>query len=192
MVGVWSDAGLTYGVGMVLPRGVGAPLLVRDANPADAAVIGEVHAEAWRVAHRDLFDGHWLRRLVEERRQGWADEMACQAFARNTLLLAERGARVVAFAYFGPHQEGMRDAEIFDLYAHPSVWGGGVAWTLMDAAWDQLEARFRRVRAWTVAGANRARHFYESFGFSTTGRHRERDFGDGRPVLEVEYLRAGR
>ncbi|HEX6351590.1 GNAT family N-acetyltransferase [Actinophytocola sp.] len=176
---------------MVLPRGVGAPLLVRDANPADAAAIGEVHAEAWRVAHRDLFDGHWLRRLVEERRQGWADEMAGRTFERNTLLLAERGDRVVAFAYFGPQE--LSDAEVFDLYAHPSVWGSGVAWTLMDAAWDQIvEARLRRVRAWTVAGANRARHFYESFGFSTTGRRRERDFGDGRPVLEVEYLRTTR
>jgi GNAT superfamily N-acetyltransferase len=178
---------------MVLPRGVDAPLLVRDATAADAVAIGEVHAEAWRVAHRDLFDGRWLRRLVEERRQCWPDLMADRTFVRNTLLLAERGDRVVAFVHFGPHRDGMPDAEIYDLYAHPSVWGSGVAWTLMDAAWDQLrDARFRRVRAWTVAGANRARHFYESFGFSTTPRKRERDFGDGRPVLEVEYLRTTR
>lgn len=172
-------------------RGVDAPLLVREATHDDAAAIGEVHAEAWRVAHRDLFDGRWLQRFVAERRECWGGIMTAREYGRNTLLVAERGDRVVAFTYFGPHRDG--SAEIYDLYAHPTVWGSRVAWTLMDAAWDQLkEARFRRVRAWTMAGANRARHFYESFGFTTTGRTREHDFGDGRPVLEVEYLRTTR
>ena len=175
---------------MVLPRGVDAPLLVREATPDDAAAIGEVHGDAWRVAYRDLFDGHWLRKLVETRHKGWPEIMAEREFARNTLLVAERGDRVVAFTYFGPHPDGMPDAEILDLYAHPSVWGTGVAWTLMDAVADQLrDARFRRSRAWTMAGANRARHFYESNGYTKTHRTREHDFGDGRPVLEVEYLR---
>jgi RimJ/RimL family protein N-acetyltransferase len=178
---------------MVLPRGAGAPLLVRDATRQDAAAIGDVHAEAWRVAHRDLFDSRWLPRLVEQRRQCWDEIMSSREFARNTLMLAERGDRVVAFTYFGPHRDGMPNGEIFDLYAHPSAWGSGVAWTLMDAAWDLIrDARFRRVRAWTMAGANRARHFYESFGFTQTGSTREHDFGDGRPVLEVEYLRSAR
>jgi RimJ/RimL family protein N-acetyltransferase len=178
---------------MGLPRGAGAPLLVREATLDDAAAIGEVHAEAWRVAHRDLFDGRWLGRFVEERRHCWSEIMKTRKHARNTLLLAEQGDRVVAFTYFGPHPDGMPDAEIFDLYAHPTAWGTGVAWTLMDAAWDLLrDARFRRVKAWTMSGANRARHFYESFGFTETHRTREHDFGDGRPVLEVEYLRATR
>jgi RimJ/RimL family protein N-acetyltransferase len=174
---------------MGLPRGVDAPLLVREARLDDAAAIGDVHAEAWRVAHRALFDGRWLNRLVEDRRTVWANVMTTVEFTRNTLLVAERGDRVVAFVYFGRHRDGTPDGEIYDLYAHPSVWGTGVAWTLMDAMWDLLrEARIRRVRAWTMAGANRGRHFYESFGFTQTHRSREHDFGDGRPVLEVEYL----
>jgi len=176
---------------MGMRRGVDAPLLVREATRDDAAPIGEVHAEAWRVAHRDLFEGPWLRRFVEERRDCWHEIMAAREFARGTLLVAERGDRVVAFTYFGRDRDG--SAEIYDLYAHPTVWGSGVAWNLMDATWDQLrDARFRRVRAWTMAGANRARHFYESFGFTTTARTREHDFGDARPVLEVEYLRTTR
>lgn len=176
-----------------MPRGPGAPLLVREATMADAAAIGEVHAEAWRVGHRDLFDPRWLQKLVEQRRHCWSDIMKDPQQARRTLLVAERGDRVVAFTYFGPHPDGMPDAEILDLYAHPNVWGTGVAWTLMDAAWDHLrEARFRRVKAWTMKGANRARHFYESYGFTQTRGTREHDFGDGRPVLEVEYLRTTR
>ncbi len=172
---------------------IDAPLLVREATVEDAAAVGEVHAEAYRVAHRDLFEGHWLRRFVAERRDRWAEVMTAREFVSHTVLLAVRDDRVVAFVHFGPYPSGVREAEIFDLYAHPSVWGSGVAWTLMDKAWELLlDARIRRVRLWTMAGANRARHFYASYGFAETGRGRERDFGDGRPVLEVEYLRATR
>lgn len=185
--------GLPYRGAMVFRRGPDEPVMVREATRDDAEAIGEVHAEAWRVGHRDLFDSHWLRRFVDERRVRWQSVMGTREFVRNTLLVAERGDRVVAFVHMGPLDHGVRESEIFDLYAHPSVWGSGVAGTLMDKAWDLLvEMRFRRVRLWTITGANRVRHFSESFGFSRTGRSRERDFGDGRPVLEVEYLRATR
>jgi ribosomal protein S18 acetylase RimI-like enzyme len=172
---------------------VDLPLLVREATAADAESVGEVHAEAFRVAHRDLFEPDWLRTLVEQRRTLWVNRMAGREHHRNTLLVAERGDRIAAFVHFGPHSEGGPSGEIFDLYAHPTVWSRGVAATVMDKAWELLrDARVRRVRLWTMAGANRARHFYESFGFTETGRTRERDFGDGRPVLEVEYARSTR
>jgi ribosomal protein S18 acetylase RimI-like enzyme len=169
------------------------PVLVREATAADAESIGEVHAEAFRAAHRDVFDRGWLDAFVEERRNLWVDRMVGRAHARNTLLVAERGDRVAAFVYFGPHSDGMPDGEILDCYAHPTVWGRGVAVSVLDKAWELLrDTRFRRVRLWTMSGANRARHFYTSFGFAETGHTRERDFGDGRPVLEIEYLRRTR
>jgi ribosomal protein S18 acetylase RimI-like enzyme len=172
---------------------VDLPVLVREATTADAESIGEVHAEAFRAAHRDLFEADWLHTLVEQRRHMWVHRMVGREHARNTLLVAERGNHVAAFVYFGPHNEGAPDGEILDCYAHPDVWGRRVAATVLDKAWEVLrEARFRRVRLWTMAGANRARHFYASFGFTETGRTRERDFGDGRPVLEIEYRRQTR
>ncbi len=178
---------------MVSPMRVDLPLLVREATVADAEAIGEVHAEAWRAGHRDLFEGDWLDRLAAQRRVRWTTEMTDRRFASKTILVAERGHRVAAFVYFGPHTDGHPDGEIFDCYTHPTAWGRGVAPTLMDAAWEQLrETRFRRVRLWTMVGANRARHFYESYGFTETGRRREYDFGDGRPVLQVEYVRPAR
>jgi ribosomal protein S18 acetylase RimI-like enzyme len=172
---------------------VSLPVLVREATVADADSVGEVHAEAFRVAHRDVFDRGWLDHFVEQRRNLWVSRMFGREHARNTLLLAERGDRVAAFVYYGPHSDGSPDGEILECCARPEVWGHGVAATVLDTAWESLrESRFRRVRLWTMAGANRARHFYTSFGFAETGRTRERDFGDGRPVLEIEYLRRTR
>lgn len=165
------------------------PLLLREATAADAESIGGVHAEAWQAAHRDLFEPHWLRKLAADRRALWSSLLSARENARNTVLVAVRADRVVAFLRYGPHSESLPAGEIFELYAHPSTWGSGVATSLADRAREMLrEARYSRVRLWTMSGANRARHFYESYGFQKGGRTRECDYGDGRPVLELEYV----
>ena len=165
--------------------------LVREATTDDAAMIGEVHADAWRVAYRDLFEPAFLSNQVDTRRQRWAEAMAEPEFAATTLLVAERGHRVVAFAHFGPAEEDDGKGEIFACYTRPAAWGTGVAGALLDRVLETLaDARYRDVRAWTLAGANRARHFYKKSGFRDSGRRREWDYGDGRPVLELEYVRS--
>ena len=183
---------------------VDVPVLLRDATDSDAASIGAVHADAWQAAYRDLFEARWLERLVTKRRTQWADRMAAPEYAKATLLVAVRGDQVSAFAYFGPHglMSALQapvtpghdsDGEIYGFYAHPTVWGTGIAGTLLDGALDLLrEAGYPKVRLWTLAGANRARRFYGRHGFEETGARRERDFGDRRPVLELEYMRATR
>lgn len=177
---------------------VDVPVLLRDATVSDAASIGAVHADAWKAAYRDLFEARWLEMFVAKRRDQWMDRMAAPEFVKTTILVAVRGDQVSAFAYFGPHgllgdptMEIEGDGEIYGFYAHPSVWGTGIAGTLLDGAWDTLmEGGYPNVRLWTLAGANRARRFYRRHGFRETGATRERDFGDRRPVLELEYLRS--
>jgi GNAT superfamily N-acetyltransferase len=166
------------------------PTLVREATVADADALGQVHAEAWQTAYRDLFEPDWLAVLTRKRRGLWASMMTAAEFERTTLLVAEHGDQIAAFAHFGPHRDGSADGQIYVVYAHPSVWGRGLAATLMDTVWDRLvDAGYPRVRVWTLAGSNRARAFYRRFGFTETGRTRETDYGDGRPVLDVEHAR---
>ncbi|WP_424184788.1 GNAT family N-acetyltransferase [Actinokineospora sp. G85] len=161
-----------------------SPVLVREATAEDAAAVGEVHAEAWRQAYRDLFEPDWLNRFVDAHRVRWAD----LGPAGDTVLVAQRDRAVVAFAWTGPHPDNPADAELRAFYAHPTTWGSGVARALLDGVADAV-ADYRRVRLWTMAGANRARRFYTREGFTETGLSREHDFGDGRPVLELEYAR---
>ena len=180
---------------------VDAPVMLRDAVVSDAEAIGVVHAEAWQVAYRDLFESGWLERFVAKRRSQWVSRFRMPKFARTTLLLAVRRDQVCAFTFFGPYglmspeqapvpggHDG--DGEIYGCYAHPSAWGAGIARTLLDGTLDRLaDNGYPSVRLWTLAGANRARRFYSRMGFEESGATRERDFGDGRPVLELEYVR---
>ncbi|PPK69027.1 GNAT family N-acetyltransferase [Actinokineospora auranticolor] len=166
---------------------VGAPVLIREAGADDAAGVGDVHAEAWRVAYRDLFESRWHAVFVARRRAMWATRMA-ELGPDGVVLVAERGDRVVAFAWYGRHPDNPHDAQLHAIYAHPDAWGSGVAQTLLDEVWAGT-ADFRRVRLWTLAGATRARRFYTRAGFAESGLIRERDFGDGRPLLEFEYAR---
>ncbi|WP_035302970.1 GNAT family N-acetyltransferase [Actinokineospora inagensis] len=166
---------------------VSAPVLVRDATVHDALAIGAVHAESWRTGHRDLFESHWLAILAERRRGQWVDRMAAMG-AEDVVLVAQRGERVVAFAWYREHPDNRADVQLRSLYAHPTAWGSGVAQTLLDEVLTAA-ASCRRIRLWTLRGATRARRFYTRAGFAETGLIRERDYGDGRPVLEVEYAR---
>jgi GNAT superfamily N-acetyltransferase len=171
--------------------GVGTLMLLREANVGDASDIGAVHAEAWRVAYRDLFESDFLSDQVESRRARWPHVMAQPAFANSTLLVAERGSRVAAFAHLGPAVDRDNCGEIYACCAHPSVWGTGVASALMSETLQILaESGFRQVRSWTISGLNRARRFFLKSGFRESSRTRESDFGDGRPVLELEYVRS--
>ena len=41
--------------------------LVREARAGDVAAIADVHAEAWRVAYRDLFESSFLAKQLEKK-----------------------------------------------------------------------------------------------------------------------------
>lgn len=163
-------------------------VLVRDATTHDAAAIADVHAAAWRVAYRDLFEPDFLATVIERAQAKWTKVLAEPDFAAGTVLVAERGPRIAAFAQLVPAQR-TREFEISAFYAHPSAWGSGVAHTLIDGVWASLTEVADRASFWTLSGFNRARRFYLRCGFAETGNTREIDYGDRRPVLELEYAR---
>ena len=83
-------------------------------------------------------------------------------------------------------------AEIYSFYTHPDGWGSGVSVALMDATLKQLKADgYERVHLWTLRDTPQSRRFYAKCGFVETGATQLRDFGDGNPLPQVEYVLAG-
>lgn len=160
---------------------------VRVATPEDAAAVGEVHAESWRVGFADRFTADELARAIQRRRRMWSGVMAHDGFPLSSLLVAEDTEAIIGFLHLGPARERTGDGEIYALYLVPRVWGGRAAHLLMDEALLRLSAQgFDRAILWTH-GEGRAATFYNKTGWQLTGRQRYEDLGDDLRALVVEY-----
>ena len=161
---------------------------VRDAERHDAEVLGEIHAASWQGAYAPFFDPAFAADAVRSRRTRWHDRIDQGS---GTILLAEVDGRPRGFSFCVPSSARPGLAEIYSLYCHPDAWGAGVAAVLMTGTLRRLrEDGFAGVHLWTLRDTPRSRRFYAKSGFVETGAERAHDFGDGSPLVQVEYERA--
>jgi len=81
-------------------------------------------------------------------------------------------------------------AEIYSFYGHPEGWGSGVAAALMAETLRNLHRNgYADVHLWTLKSTAQSRRFYTKCGFTESGAERTYDFGDGRPLEQLEYRR---
>ncbi|GAA3307230.1 GNAT family N-acetyltransferase [Nonomuraea dietziae] len=158
---------------------------IAQATADDGDALGEIHAEAWKVAYAPFFATDFAEQGVRRRRTQWHERLAQ---GKDTIMLARGDGRPLAMSAFGtsPSKTGM--AEIYSFYAHPDGWGTGAAGALMTATLAQLkEDGFDHVHLWTLHDTPQSRRFYTKCGFTETGALRDHDFGDGRPLAQVEF-----
>ncbi|MEU7741903.1 GNAT family N-acetyltransferase [Nonomuraea sp. NPDC049158] len=155
------------------------------ATTDDGDVVGEIHAESWKVAYEGFFDHEYFTEAVRSRREKWHATLAEES---GTILLAALAGRPLTFSYFGPSPTRPGDAEIFGFYSHPDGWGTGSAGALITASLTRLrEEGFGGVHLWTLRDTPQSRRFYAKSGFTESGAVRKHDFGDGNPIDQVEY-----
>jgi RimJ/RimL family protein N-acetyltransferase len=155
------------------------------ASSDDGDVVGEIHAESWKVAYAGFFSPEFFAEAVRQRRGKWHGMLA---EGTGTAMLAALDGRPLAFSYFGSSPARPGSAEIFGFYGHPDGWGSGIAGALMTASLQRIhDDGFRRVHLWTLRDTPQSRRFYAKSGFTESGVVRGHDFGDGNPIEQVEY-----
>ena len=157
---------------------------LRPSDTSDAAAIAAVHVEAWREAYAGVVRGDVLAALSgADREKAWKSSLADPA--RPFLVtVAELDGKLVGFcARCVPtrdEDEDLSTGEIAALYVTPTYWGCGVGGALLRDALGQLDAEgCPQVTLWTFDANDRARGFYERFGFMPDGTSRPPQ--DGRP-----------
>lgn len=121
---------------------------VRQAEPDDGRVLGEIHAAAWEAAYAPFFAPGFAARGVRSRRTRWHDRVAG---GTGTILLAAFDDRPVALSFCLPSPGRPGLAEICSFYSHPDAWGSGVAAVLMAGTLNRLrDEGFTRVHLWTL------------------------------------------
>lgn len=160
---------------------------VRPAEPRDADVLGEVHAESWQAAYGSMFQPDFTARSVESRRGRWHQRIADGV---GPILLGELDHRPLALSFSVPSSPVVGLVEIYSFYGHPDGWGSGVAAALMAETLRVLHSDGHTdVHLWTLKSTAQSRRFYVKCGFSESGAERAYDFGDGQLFDQVEYRR---
>lgn len=167
---------------------VAAPVVLRDAQPEDAAVIAELNVRAWHAFFPGLVPQALLDAWDEEpRARYWREHLPSRPPERTWV--AERDGRVIGFAHLGPSrdQDAPEAAELYGMYVEPEAVGTGVGRALMTAAMDWFRAGpWTDSILWTLPGDHRAARFYLAWGWAPDGavKTQHTPLGD---INEVRY-----
>jgi ribosomal protein S18 acetylase RimI-like enzyme len=165
-------------------------MLLRPAEPADAAAVAHVHVRSWQIAYRGLLPDEYLGGLQAAERvphYTFGDRRPGQP---ATTIALEDG-EICGFATSGSSRDRDRthSGELYALYVDPSCWNRGIGHALIGDSRERLtQAGFAEAHLWVLEGNARAERFYRLDGWTADGARRPEDLW-GVVVDEVRYRR---
>jgi ribosomal protein S18 acetylase RimI-like enzyme len=163
---------------------------IRKAKVEDAYAIAFVHVRSWQVAYRGHMPDEFLDGLdVEKRADMWRE--LTQEPDKLILVAEDNEQNIIGFSLLAPSRDPdaiPNTAEVAAIYVHPEKWGKRIGGALLAASLDEGRKRkFDQVTLWVLEGNQRARAFYESFGFIQDGAIKDDDHWPNFAVREVRY-----
>ena len=163
---------------------------IQPATLEDCHAIAEAHVESWQHAYKQILPASYLASLsVTEREAMW--RRAVEQWP-SQLLVARIAGQIVGFVSFGASRdEGASPecAEVWAIYVLPAFWSAGIGRQLWLAARQRiLEAGYKSISLWVIAGNERAIRFYERAGFSAEIESRKQFELGGASLEEVRYV----
>ncbi len=176
-------------------------MLLRSAEPADAAEVAGLHVRSCQSAYRGLLPDEFLDGLRLEDRAAHYTFGSPDAGAPATIVAVDGGA-IRGFASAGPCREpdATGTGELYAIHVDPCARGRGIGRQLMASARDCLtRLGFGQAVLWVLAGNQRAERFYRLDGWAPDGSWRIEEIGPGwqsdgmpqwdRKVNEIRYRR---
>ncbi|OPA89235.1 GNAT family N-acetyltransferase [Pseudomonas fluorescens] len=166
--------------------------MIRQALPADARAIAQVHISSWQAAYRDLMPTEYLSSLdatLAQRESSWSraiESSECHVW------VAERSNQIVGWISVGASRDddaaGRTAGEVTALYVLAHHWQAGVGLALWNAGLQYLkEQGYQCLTLWVLTGNARAIRFYRRAGcVEDTGSERTLRRG-GVTLGEVRY-----
>jgi len=158
---------------------------VRYITPVDDRnLISRVYEESWKFAYKGIIPQDYLDSIPEGR---WASGLDKQD--RQTLVCVDNGKIVGTSSFCESRFEQYQGwGEIVSIYLLPEYIGKGCGKLLMKAALSELKRQgYENVFLWVLEENNRARRFYEGYGFLLTGDVLDDNIG-GRDLREARYV----
>jgi ribosomal protein S18 acetylase RimI-like enzyme len=160
-------------------------ILIRRAEPNDAAGIAHVHVQSWRSTYRGIVPDSYLDELNEaERAEHWLDLLD----GGMEVYVAERAGEVIGFATGGKSRDSVAncDAELYAIYLLEEDRRTRIGSDLLRELARALSRRgFHGMEVWVLA-RNPAKGFYERMGAEYAGT-KEIEIG-GATLVEQAYV----
>ncbi len=157
---------------------------VRYITPADdRMMISKVYEESWKFAYKGIIPQDYLDSIPEGR---WAANLDNKGW--KTLVCIDKGKIIGTSSFCKSRFEQYQGwGEIVSIYLLPEYIGKGYGKILMEVALSELKSQgYENVFLWVLEENNRARRFYEGYGFRLTGDVLDNNIG-GRNLREVRY-----
>ena len=163
-------------------------MLLRTAQPADAAAVAAVHVRSWQVGYRGLLPDEYLDALQPKDR---AQHYTFGDPRQPATIVAIEAETICGFATTAPSRDDQRGTgELLALYVHPERWGLGIGRALLQDALARLRRQgFEQASLWLLVGNERAERFYRIDGWAPDGSRRQDEVW-GLTVDEIGYRRS--
>lgn len=146
--------------------------------------ISNVYEKSWRYAYQNIIPQSYLDSIPAG---SWADNI--NRDGRKNIVMVEKDT-IIGTSSFGrsrwEHYENY--GEIISIYFLPEYIGKGYGKELLARAIEELRLLgFDRILLWVLEENDRARKFYERYGFTLSGEPRTDNIG-GKELGEVMYV----
>ena len=161
------------------------------ASVDDAEGVAATHVASWRAGYAGQLPDEFLASLsVETRAASWRSVLNGTRDMGGDTLVVRVERRVMGFASVGASRDSDASedtGELWALYTHPDVWGGGLGSALHEAATEELRGMgFATATLWVLTSNTRARGFYQRRGWRPEGGTKTDWRGDVR-LDEMRY-----
>jgi RimJ/RimL family protein N-acetyltransferase len=151
--------------------------------------LGYVHTISWQQAYQGIIPQMFLDQLTPEARAAFFKKAI--PISKHEFYIAYLNGKPVGMMSIGKSRDKDLDdhaAEVSSIYCISDVWGKGYGRQFMDYAIDRLKDQsFRSVTLWVFEENQRARTFYEKYGYSFDGTKEQSDIG-GKLLTEMRYV----
>lgn len=163
-------------------------MLIRRAEPNDAAGIARVHVDAWRATYAGIVPAEHLNGLSYERREStWTSILADADSSKVSFVAESPSGSIVGFASGGPEREDdpVYEGELYAIYLRDTFQGRGIGRSLVSSVAEHLASTGHRSMLVWVLADNLHRRFYERLGGEPV-REKSITIG-GLALVEVAY-----
>jgi ribosomal protein S18 acetylase RimI-like enzyme len=148
-----------------------------------------VHTTSWQQAYQGIVPQIFLDQLTPEARTAFFKKAI--PISKHEFYIAYLNGKPVGMMSIGKSRDKDASgdaAEISAIYCIVDVWGKGYGRKLMNYAIKRLKDQsFRTITLWVFEENQRARAFYEKYGYSFDGTKEQSDIG-GKLLNEMRYI----